>query len=49
MISMALDTWSVVVPGTSETIDTCCPARAFSSEDFPLLRAPASTMWSLPD
>ena len=37
---MALYTGSVVVPGTSATIDTFCPEKALINEDFPLLVFP---------
>ncbi len=39
-ISIFFETGSVVVPATSETIATSCPARAFMSELFPLFRLP---------
>ena len=48
-ISTALATGSVVVPGTSETMDTCCPAIALTRDDLPALRQPAKTMCNLSD
>ena len=41
---MSFRTGSVVVPGTSLTSDTCWPAMAFTSVDFPLLVGPKKAM-----
>ena len=42
--SIGFSTGSVVVPATSETIDTSCRVRAFSSDDLPTLRRPNRPM-----
>ena len=47
-ISIGRDTGSVVVPATSDTTATSCPASAFSSRLFPAFRLPASTIRTLP-
>ena len=47
LISIALYTGSVVVPATSDTIDTLCPVKALIKEDLPLLRLPKKPIWSL--
>ncbi len=42
---MAFPTGSVVVPLTSETMETSCPVLALIRLDFPTLRRPKSEMW----
>ena len=42
--SIGFSTGSVVVPATSETIETCCRVSAFSSDDLPTLRRPNRPM-----
>jgi hypothetical protein len=39
-ISIAFETGSVVVPGTSETIAAFCPDSEFISDDFPAFLLP---------
>ncbi len=43
---MGFSTGSVVVPATSDTIETVCRVSAFRSEDLPTLRRPKIPMWS---
>ena len=43
--SIGFSTGSVVVPATSETIETSCRTSAFSSDDLPALRRPNKPMW----
>ena len=47
--SIAFRTGSVVVPGTSDTMDTAWPAIAFTSDDFPAFLLPKNAMRSLSD
>jgi len=43
--SIGFSTGSVVVPATSDTIDTCCRTSALTSDDFPALRRPKTPIW----
>ena len=47
--SIGFSTGSVVVPATSDTIDTCCRVMAFSSDDLPTFRRPKMPMWRRSD
>ncbi len=42
-------TGSVVVPGTSLTIESCCPIRALTSDDLPTFRRPTIAICSCSD
>ena len=42
--SIGFSTGSVVVPATSETIDTCCRVKAFNSDDLPAFLRPNNPM-----
>ena len=44
--SMALDTGSVVVPLTSETMARSWPVKALTRLDFPALRRPKKAIWT---
>ena len=44
-ISMAFETGSVVVPGTSLTMAICCPVNALTNVDFPAFLSPKNAMW----
>ena len=46
-ISIAFETGSVVVPGTSLTIATSWPVKAFTSVDLPAFLGPKNAMRSL--